>query len=51
MNYVRKICPTCGSEFLVLEKVKEKAIYCTLGCLLDFEEVLVQESGLVAKLI
>ncbi|WP_198143814.1 hypothetical protein [Methanosarcina lacustris] len=33
MEYVRKICPICGSEFVVLKKVEEKAIYCTLECL------------------
>ncbi|HIH75381.1 MAG TPA: hypothetical protein HA306_09575 [Methanosarcina sp.] len=33
MDYVRKNCPICGSEFIVLKKVEEKAIYCTLECL------------------
>ncbi|WP_440945513.1 hypothetical protein ACSAZL_15480 [Methanosarcina sp. T3] len=33
MEYVRKTCPICGSEFIVLKKVEEKAIYCTLECL------------------
>ncbi|WP_200898085.1 hypothetical protein [Methanosarcina sp. 1.H.A.2.2] len=33
MEYVRKICPICGSKFVVLKKVEEKAIYCTLECL------------------
>ncbi|MHC1757629.1 MAG: hypothetical protein AB9861_19775 [Methanosarcina sp.] len=33
MEYVRKTCPICGSEFVVLKKVEEKAIYCTLECL------------------
>lgn len=33
MEYVRKICPICGSEFEVLEKVEGKAVYCTLKCL------------------
>ncbi|WP_200895024.1 hypothetical protein [Methanosarcina sp. 1.H.T.1A.1] len=33
MEYVRKICPICGSEFVVLKKVEDKAIYCTLECL------------------
>lgn len=33
MEYVRKTCPICGSEFVVLENVEGKAIYCTLKCL------------------
>lgn len=33
MDYVRKICPICGNEFIVLKKVEGKAIYCTLECL------------------
>ncbi|WP_410509956.1 hypothetical protein RSJ42_07480 [Methanosarcina hadiensis] len=33
MEYVTKTCPICGSEFVVLEKVEGKAIYCTLKCL------------------
>ncbi len=33
MEYVTKICPICGHEFVVLEKVEKKAIYCTLECL------------------
>ncbi|WP_196296682.1 hypothetical protein [Methanosarcina mazei] len=33
MEYVRKTCPMCGNEFVVLKKVEEKAIYCTLECL------------------
>jgi hypothetical protein len=33
MEYVTKKCPICGSEFIVLKKVEEKAIYCTLKCL------------------
>ena len=33
MEYVTKKCPICGSEFIVLEKVEKKAIYCTLKCL------------------
>lgn len=33
MEYVRKICPICGKEFVVLKKVEGKAIYCTLECL------------------
>ncbi|WP_170943392.1 hypothetical protein [Methanosarcina spelaei] len=34
MSYVKKICPTCGKEFFVLEKAEEKATYCTLACLI-----------------
>jgi hypothetical protein len=33
MTYVRKICPACGSEFVVLKNMEEKAVYCTLHCL------------------
>ena len=33
MEYVRKTCPICGSEFTVLKNVEEKAIYCTIKCL------------------
>ncbi|HOW13951.1 hypothetical protein [Methanosarcina sp.] len=33
MEYVTKTCPICGNEFVVLKKVEEKAIYCTLKCL------------------
>jgi len=33
MEYVTKKCPICGHEFVVLKKVEEKAIYCTLECL------------------
>lgn len=35
MRYIRKICPACGSEFVVLESMEEKAIYCTLKCFLE----------------
>jgi len=35
MDYVRKICPICGEEFVVLNYVEEKAVYCTLHCLLE----------------
>ena len=38
MNYTRKICPTCGSEFFVLKDVEEKAVYCTLKCLFEFHD-------------
>lgn len=35
MYYVRKICPTCNNEFFILNTAEEKAIYCTIKCLLD----------------
>ncbi|WP_440945511.1 hypothetical protein ACSAZL_15470 [Methanosarcina sp. T3] len=38
MEYVTKICPICGSEFIVLKEAEEKAIYCTLECLLISQE-------------
>jgi len=31
--YVKKICPVCGTEFVVLKDMEEKAVYCTLHCL------------------
>jgi len=34
MEYVKKICPVCGGEFVVMKEVEEKAVYCTLECLL-----------------
>lgn len=34
MEYIKKTCPVCGKEFLVLESVEEKAVYCTLECLI-----------------
>lgn len=33
MNYIRKNCPNCGNEFVVLENVERKDVYCTLKCL------------------
>ena len=36
MNYIRKYCPNCGNEFVVLENVKRKDVYCTLQCLSEF---------------
>jgi hypothetical protein len=33
MEYVSKTCPVCGSEFVVMKMVEEKAIYCKLECL------------------
>ncbi|HIH93265.1 TPA: hypothetical protein HA338_04215 [Methanosarcina acetivorans] len=38
MEYVKKICPICGSELIVLKEVEEKAVYCTLECLLISQE-------------
>ena len=38
MECVRKTCPICGSEFVVLKKVEEKAIYCTIKCLSSAQE-------------
>ncbi len=35
MKYIRKICPICGNEFIVLKDMEEKAVYCTLECLSD----------------
>ncbi len=33
MEHIRKICPVCGNEFVVLKSAEEKAVYCTLECL------------------
>lgn len=33
MDYIRKLCPSCGNEFMVMKNVEEKAVYCTLKCL------------------
>jgi hypothetical protein len=38
MEYISKTCPICGNEFVVLKKVEEKAIYCTLECLSASQE-------------
>jgi hypothetical protein len=38
MAYVEKTCPVCGKEFLVLEKAEEKAVYCTLACLIEAQD-------------
>ena len=35
MEYVRKICPICQNEFIVLDTVEEKAVYCTIKCLME----------------
>jgi hypothetical protein len=40
MNYIRKVCPACGSEFVVLESVEKRAVYCTLECLLGAQHQL-----------
>jgi hypothetical protein len=37
MNYIRKNCPNCGNEFVVLENVERKDVYCTVKCLLEFQ--------------
>jgi hypothetical protein len=39
MSHVKKTCPICGKEFFVLKKVEEKAIYCTLECLIKAQEM------------
>jgi hypothetical protein len=36
MNYIRKYCPNCGNEFVVLENVKRKDVYCTIQCTSEF---------------
>ncbi len=33
MEYIKKICPVCGNEFVVLKCADDKAVYCTLECL------------------
>lgn len=38
MEYIRKICPVCGNEFIVLKGMEEKAVYCTLECLLEAQD-------------
>ncbi|WP_198143881.1 hypothetical protein [Methanosarcina lacustris] len=43
MEYVRKTCPICGNEFVVLKTVEEKAIYCTFECLLASQEKIKRE--------
>jgi hypothetical protein len=40
MNYIRKSCPNCGNEFVVLKNVERKAVYCTLKCLLELQHKL-----------
>ncbi|MGB9929214.1 MAG: hypothetical protein ACPK85_12570 [Methanosarcina sp.] len=38
MVYVKKRCPICGNEFVVLENVEGKANYCTIACLIKAQE-------------
>lgn len=38
MDYIRKICPVCKNEFIVLNSVKDKAVYCTIKCLLESQD-------------
>lgn len=38
--YSTKICPICKKEFMVLDSVEEKAVYCTLKCLLEAQDKL-----------
>lgn len=40
MVYIRKTCPVCGNNFLVLKNAEEKAVYCTLACLTKAQEKL-----------
>ncbi|HWQ48506.1 MAG TPA: hypothetical protein VN414_06085 [Methanosarcina sp.] len=42
MKYIRKVCPVCGSEFIVLKNREEKAVYCTLHCLSISENKLIK---------
>jgi hypothetical protein len=38
MEYINKICPACGNQFVVLESMEEKATYCTLKCFLESQD-------------
>jgi hypothetical protein len=38
MTHVKKTCPFCGKEFLVLKSAEDKAVYCTLACLANAQE-------------
>jgi hypothetical protein len=38
MTHVKKTCPFCGGEFLVLKSAEDKAVYCTLACLTKAQE-------------
>lgn len=44
MEYVKKICPICENEFIVLKDVEKKAVYCTLECLLVSQERMEEEN-------
>lgn len=47
MEYIKKVCPICNSEFLVLKSVEEKAFYWILKCLGKAQEDSgIQESSL-----
>jgi len=50
MNYIRKNCLNCGDEFVVLENVERKDVYCTLKCLLEFQSKL-EENEISSLLI
>jgi hypothetical protein len=38
MDYITKICPICRKEFIILNAVEEKAVYCTLKCLSESQD-------------
>lgn len=38
MKHIIKICPVCGNQFVVLESMEEKAIYCTIKCFLESQD-------------
>ena len=38
MDYIKKISPICGNEFIILNTVEEKAVYCTLKCLSESQD-------------
>jgi hypothetical protein len=38
MDYIRKICPICKNEFIVLNTAQEKAVYCTIKCLSESKD-------------
>lgn len=38
MEYVTKICPSCGNKFVVSKITEEKAIYCTIECLVKAQK-------------
>jgi hypothetical protein len=49
MNYKRKFCPICRNEFVVLNDVEEKAVYCTLKCLSESQDKM--NNGLSSSLV